>query len=161
MVRRHRLLVPVEAPKLPAAGYPLPAAEAPPKALRRRARTALSRVTTGKEILPGIDWRTATARRYQDIVARIAADQGGADRLSEVRLQLVRRYAGGAVLAEAMEAKLAKGEPIDISQYALLASSLVRIANRIGIDRRARSVAPALKDYIEGVAVSDDDAQDE
>jgi hypothetical protein len=126
MVRRHRLLVPIEALKLPAEGYPLPSAEAPPKALRRRARTALSRVTTGREILPGIDWRTATARRYQDIVARIAADQGGANRLSEVRLQLVRRYAGGAVLAEAMEAKLAKGEPIDISQYALLASMVER-----------------------------------
>jgi len=137
---------------MPADGRTQTAAKPPPRAMRPRARTAQSRVTTGKEILPNIDWRCATARRYQDIVARIASDQGGADRLTETRLQLVRRFAGGAVLAEMMEAQLAKGEAIDVGQYALLSSSLVRIATRIGLDRRARNITPTLSEYLESKA---------
>ena len=37
------------------------------------------------------------ARRYRDIVAHIAIDQGGADLCSESRMQLIRRFASGAV----------------------------------------------------------------
>lgn len=107
-----------------------------------------SRVTNGNDILPGVDGRSLIARRYRDIVAAIATDQGGADRLSEARLQLVRRFSAAAVLAEEMEAKLANGEQIDISQHALLCSSLVRLAQRIGIDRRARNITPSLSDYL-------------
>lgn len=51
-----------------------------------------------------------------------------------------------------MEAKLARGERIDLTEHALLSSTLVRIAQRIGIDRRARTIGPDLQDYIEGKA---------
>ena len=67
-------------------------------------------------------------RRYRDICAAIATDQGGAERLSETRLQLIRRFAAAACLAEAMEARLANGEQIDLAEHAQLASTLVRIA---------------------------------
>jgi hypothetical protein len=99
-----------------------------------------SRVTNGQEVLPGVDGRTTLARRYHDITAAIAADQGGVDQLSEARLQLVRRFAAAAVLAEQMEAQLANGEVIDIQQHALLVSTLVRVGQRIGIDRIPRDV---------------------
>jgi hypothetical protein len=46
------------------------------------------------------------------------------------------------VLAEEMETKLANGEEIDIAQHALLCSSLVRLAQRIGIGRRSRNITP-------------------
>lgn len=111
-----------------------------------------SRVTNGRAFLEGVDGRSALARRFRDIVAQLAADQGGADRLSEARLQLLRRFAAAAVLAEDMEGKLARGEPIDLQQHALLSSTLVRIAQRIGIDRRARTIVPDLKDYLDGKA---------
>jgi hypothetical protein len=39
-------------------------------------------------------------------------------------MQLIRRFASGAVLAEALEARLARGENVDISEYALLSSTL-------------------------------------
>jgi hypothetical protein len=58
------------------------------------------------------------------------------------RLQLVRRFAAAAVLAEQMESRLANGEQIDIQEHALLCSTLTRLAQRIGIERRARDVTP-------------------
>ena len=65
-------------------------------------------------------------------------------------MQLIRRFAALAVQAEAMEARLVNGEQIDIGEHALLSSTLVRIASRIGIDRRARNITPSLADYLEG-----------
>ncbi len=78
--------------------------------LSPRSVTNRSRISNGQEILPGVDQRLAIARRYRDLVAQIAIDQGGADRCSEVRMQLIRRFASGAVLAEELEARLARGE---------------------------------------------------
>jgi hypothetical protein len=113
-----------------------------------RSVTNRSRISNGKEILPGIDQRLAIARRYRDLVAQIVSDQGGVDRCSETRMQLIRRFASGAVLAEELEARLARGESVDISEYALLSSTLVRLANRIGIERVARVISPTLSDIL-------------
>jgi hypothetical protein len=43
-------------------------------------------------------------------------------------------------------------EPIDIQQHATLSSTLVRLAQRIGINRVARDVAPDLHRYLEAKA---------
>jgi hypothetical protein len=110
--------------------------------------TNRSRISNGRELLPDIDLRLAIARRYRDLVAQIAIDQGGVDRCSETRMQLIRRFASGAVLAEELEARLARGENVDISEYALLSSTLVRLANRIGIERVARDISPTLSDIL-------------
>lgn len=109
---------------------------------------ARSRLTNGKDILPGIDGRSVVARRYHDLVAQLVADAGGAERLSEVRAQLIRRFAALAVQAEAMEAQLASGQPIDLGEHALVSSTLVRISTRLGIERRAREITPRLQDYL-------------
>src|SRR3954451_8619561 len=110
--------------------------------LAPRVPLARSRVTNGTDVLPGIAQRPPIARRYRDICAAIASDQGGAQRLSEARHQLIRRFAAAAVLAEQVEARLAAGENIDIGDHALLSSTMTRIAQRIGIDRRAHTIVP-------------------
>jgi hypothetical protein len=104
-------------------------------------------------LLAGIDGRSATARRYKEILTTIIADQGGADRLSETRSQLIRRFAAASVLAETIEARIIEGEPVDLNEHAQLSSTLVRLAQRIGIDRRARNVTPTLSEYLEAKAV--------
>jgi hypothetical protein len=104
-------------------------------------------VTNGADILAGIDQRTVIARRYRDLVAVVAADMGGADRCSEARLQLIRRFAALSVQAEAMEAQLANGADIDITEYSQLTSTLVRVVSRLGINRVARDVTPDPLDY--------------
>jgi len=108
-----------------------------------------SRLTNKKDLLPGVDGRTVIYRRFRDIASQVALDQGGLDQLSEARLQLVRRFAATAVLAEQLEAALANGQEINVERHALLCSTLTRLAHRIGIDRRAKNVTPALRDYLE------------
>jgi hypothetical protein len=75
-------------------------------------------------------------------------DQGGPDQCSESRQQLIRRFAAAAVLAEQLEASLARGEKIDITEHALLVSTLVRVAQRIGIDRIPKMIVPTLNEYL-------------
>ena len=120
------------------------------RAAVQRKAMARSRVSNGREILPDIDGRSGIARRYRDIVSAILVDQGGVDRCSESRKQLIRRFAA-AVISEQMESRLANGEQINISEHAQLASTLVRIAQRIGINRRYKDITPALPDYLDAV----------
>jgi hypothetical protein len=102
-----------------------------------------SRVSNGRNVLPDVDGRSVIARRYRDIAGQIATDQGGADQCSESRLQLIRRFAACAVLAEQLEARLARGDEIDIQEHALLCSTMTRIASRLGIDRVPREIDAA------------------
>src|ERR1700733_98422 len=106
---------------------------------------AMSAVSNGHRILPDIDGRSMIARRYRDIASQIVSDQGGSDLCSESRLQLIRRFAAASVLAEELEAKLARGEQIDVSEHALLCSTLTRLASRIGVERRSKDETPSLQ----------------
>jgi hypothetical protein len=115
---------------------------------RQRKAQARSRLSNGRDLLPNVDGRSLIARRYRDIMSAIASDQGGVDRLSEARLQLIRRFAAAACLAEQLEARLARGEQIDIQEHSLLVSTMVRVAQRIGVDRVPRYVAPSLAEYL-------------
>jgi len=101
------------------------------------------------DLLPGWDGRSAGARRYRDLVLEIVADQGGIENLAQARLQLIRRFAAASVLAESLEASLVDGKTIDIAEHAQLCSSLVRLAQRIGINRRLKNITPDLQDYLE------------
>ena len=103
-----------------------------------------SRVTNHKDLLPGLDGRTGAARRFRDLVNSYIADMGGLDRCSEIKLGLLRRLAATTVQAEMLEARMVNGEAIDISQLCTLASTTVRISQRLGLERRTRDVTPPL-----------------
>jgi hypothetical protein len=116
------------------------------KPVRGRKVYGRSRISNGRDVLPNIDGRSVIARRYRDIANAILVDQGGIDQCSESRKQLIRRFAAAAVLAEQLESRLANGEQIDITEHATLSSTLVRLAQRIGIDRVPRDVSPTLSE---------------
>ena len=116
----------------------------------QRMLRARSRVTNGSDVLPGIDGRTEIARRYFDICQALIEDAAGLDRCSEAKLHLIRRFAAAAVMAENLEAKLARGEEIEIQEHATLSSTLVRLAQRIGINRVAKNITPSLSDILRG-----------
>src|SRR4029077_14802430 len=101
-----------------------PNSSADPAPVERRSSKQRSRMTNGTALLPDIDGRSAIARRFKDITSAILADQGGADQCSESRLQLIRRFAAAAVLAEQIESRLANGEQIDIQEHATLSTSM-------------------------------------
>jgi hypothetical protein len=120
----------------------------------RMPKARKSRVTNGADLLPNIDGRSVTARRYKDIASAILTDQGGIDRCSESRQQLIRRFAAAAVLAERLEGRLANGEDIDIEEHAKLSSTLVKLAQRIGLDRVAKDVGSNLGDFMRLAAMT-------
>jgi hypothetical protein len=120
----------------------------PSRSIEQLKRYGRSRVSNGTDVLPHVDGRSLIARRLRDIQSAIMIDQGGAERLSEARLQLVRRFAAAAVIAEQLEADLANGKPIDIAHHALLCSTLVRVARQIGVNRIARDITPTLDQYL-------------
>lgn len=115
----------------------------------QRKPTARARATNQPAILANADGRTLIARRFYDVCQAIIADQAGLARCSEARLQLIRRFSAAAVMAESMEARLAAGERIDVAAHAQLSSTLVRLASRIGIDRRSKAVLPSVQQYLE------------
>jgi hypothetical protein len=104
------------------------------------------KVSNGTRMLPETDGRLRTARRYKEIASAILVDQGG-DACSEARLQLIRRFSAAAVIAEELEARLVRGEAIDIAEHALLCSSLVRLAARIGLGRIPKQIG-TLAEYL-------------
>jgi hypothetical protein len=109
---------------------------------------ARSRVSNGKDWL-GVDQRSSIARRYRDLMHEAIADSGGLSECSQARLQLIRRLAALSVQLEALEAKLAEGAEIDITEYTALTSTLVRVISRLGLERRSRDVTPpSVADYL-------------
>ena len=116
-----------------------------PTAGKKQAR---SRLSNGRDVLPDVDGRSVVARRYRDIMSAVVSDQGGAQHLSEAQLQLIRRFSADSMLAEQMEARFAQGEQVNIQEYSVLVSTIVRVAQRIGIERRAKNVTPSLKQYL-------------
>ena len=120
-----------------------------------RAPALRARVTNHKDLLPGLDGRSATARRFRDLVNAFVADMGGLDRCSEIKLGLLRRLAAATVQAELLEAEMVNGEQIDIGQLCTLASTTVRIASRLGLERRTKPVLPTVKDYLEHVEAAE------
>jgi hypothetical protein len=113
-----------------------------------RVRRATSRMAAQHAEVQDIHSCFAASRRYGEIVAALINDQGGADDLSEARLQLVRRFAAYALLAEQMEAGLMRGDEINVSEHALACNMLVRIAHSIGLDRISHRGTPTLADYL-------------
>jgi hypothetical protein len=105
--------------------------------------------TNHKDLLPNVkDGRERQARRFRDVVRQLIADAGGIENCSEVKLGLVRRLAAATVLSEDLEGQAINGEPVSISEFCQLASTSVRLATRIGIERVARDVGSSLGDLL-------------
>lgn len=105
-----------------------------------------SRVSNGRDILPGVDNRTEVARRYHDVVTSVVADLGGEDRLSQTKMHLVRRFAATVAMVEQIESRFVLGQEIDYPTHATMTSTLARLANSIGLSRKMRAV-PSLSEH--------------
>ena len=115
-------------------------------------RTAVS---NGTKLLPGqVDGRSRFARRYRDLIQDMSGDLGGADRLSTLQHQLIRRAAALATRCEMAEADLAAGRAIDSERFASDVALIVRVARQLGLERVARDVTgqPDLKTYLAAMA---------
>jgi hypothetical protein len=127
------------------------AIEVEPVPIRNTAKNGRSKATNHRDLLPRIaDGRATQARRFRDLVRAFIADAGGIEACSEVKLGLARRLAAATVLSEELEIKAVNGEPVDIGTFCQLASTTVRLSQRLGVERVARDIGPSLSDILRG-----------
>jgi hypothetical protein len=108
---------------------------------------ARTRVGNGRKMfLAELDERSLIARRFREVYAQIVADIGGDP--TEAQSQIARRASALAVWAESAEAELAAGHAIDIAAFTTAANSLRRLLCDLGLERRARDIAPTLEGYL-------------
>jgi len=101
------------------------------------------------DLLPDVkDGRHAQARRFRDLVRQLVADAGGIENVSEVKIGLIRRLAAATVLSEEFESRAINGEAVSITEFCQLASTTVRLATRLGIERRMRDVSTTLGEML-------------
>jgi hypothetical protein len=91
-----------------------------------------------------LDGRTRARKQFDAIAEGIAVDLGGSGQLSTVQRHLVEAFAGCAIVLQAINARILLGEPVDIADQASAASVLVRLATRIGLERKLPDVTPSL-----------------
>src|SRR5262245_25736113 len=109
----------------------------------RQPQKGRSRISNHHDLLPEIsDGRAPAARRFRDLVRNYISDMGGIENCSAVKIDLLRRLAATTVVAELLESKVINGEPVDIAKLCTLASTTVRIATRLGLERQAREIVP-------------------
>ena len=89
----------------------------------------------------GIDGRTRDARRFRDLVASFSESLGGEAALSEADKALVRNAAALAVKAERMQARIVKGEDVDLEGLTRLSNCVSRVLSQLGVKRERRELA--------------------
>jgi hypothetical protein len=89
--------------------------------------------------LPGVSMRGLLGRRFRDLVADIAAELGGVDRLSVIELALIRGAAMDVMRQEDMIGKMMLGQPIDHEELTRAGNSARSALTKLGIKRQHRN----------------------
>jgi hypothetical protein len=104
-----------------------------------------SRLTNGRDLLPGVDGRSTWARLLRDVISAMFSHLGGEDITSEPQRMLVRRIACFEAelchLEFAFAQARAEGKaptPTDLDLYSRMTSAQRRLLEAVGLDRRPR-----------------------
>jgi hypothetical protein len=98
-----------------------------------------------------LDGRTRARKQFDAIARGIASDLGGESELSTVQKHLVEAFAGAAIHVHDKNARLLLGEEVDIVEHCQAISTLVRVAQRIGLRRVVRDITPTVADYVASI----------
>jgi len=85
--------------------------------------------------LEDLDRRTGAYRKTAELIDRVEADLGGADRLSTAQQQIVRHAALTGAMLEDLGARWLSGEPIDPALYVQLSNCERRLYETVGLRR--------------------------
>ena len=96
-----------------------------------------------KRSLP-LDQASGAARFFGRMVREIETDLGGHRALSRIQRELLQAFAGAATQIQYLNHQVLIGESseLDFATYAQLASTMLRIGARLGLQRRARDITP-------------------
>ena len=95
-----------------------------------------------------LDGRTKARKQFDAIADGVADDLKGSGKLSTIQLHLIEAFAGCAIIINAINAQLLSGEDIDIADHSQAASTLVRLASRLGLRCVPRDVTSSLDQYL-------------
>lgn len=125
----------------------------------RAAASTRSRITNGRQLLPGVDGRSLWARLYRDTQQALTDHLGGDSRTSEPQRLLIRRCTALEVELLALESRFTQAreqgeEPQagDLDLYARLGNAQRRFLEGIGLQSVPRDVTPDLQTYLQGRA---------
>jgi hypothetical protein len=131
------------------------------KPVWRRSRRDLKRRPRPQLLVRAeLDGRTGAARAFDRLVDQIVVDLGGREACSSLELNLIDAYVGVAIQIENLNCRQLLGQEIDLGIYCQCASTMTRIASRLGLRRRPRDVStPSLQDYLKDIEEGDQDEQ--
>ena len=114
------------------------------------------RAKRGSHGLP-IEQATGAARFFDRMVREIETDLGGRRQLSRIQGELIRAFAGAATTLQYLNVQVALGEAseIDLGGYSTIASTMLRIGSRLGLQRRPKDVT-SLSEYLEQIQAEDE-----
>ena len=92
--------------------------------------------------------RSSAAKEFDRLAAEIQTDLGRREQLSAIELALIEAFCGSAILLNGLNTKILLGQEIELSEYAAVVSSMVRVGSRLGLHRRQCDVTPSLGDYL-------------
>jgi hypothetical protein len=109
-----------------------------------------------------LEQATGTARFFDKMVREIETDLGGRRQLSRIQGELIRAFAGAATTLQYLNVQVALGETsaIDLGGYATVASTMLRIGSKLGLQRRPKDVT-TLADYLASLKETDVTAEAE
>jgi hypothetical protein len=90
---------------------------------------------------------TQAGRAFEAIVARVSADLGGADQLTEIEKHLVTSFAGAALLQGRQLSRILKGEKFNNHEYVSVSLAMIRASKRLGTKRQVKEVTPSPLEY--------------
>jgi hypothetical protein len=115
--------------------------------------TNKSRVTNGRWVLDGVDMRTPSARRFRDLCNGFEKEAGG--NLTETERAMVRQAAAMVLQAEALQARLVRGDvAVSADDTIRLTSEARRVLAPINGRDRKRETPSALDAYLSDEAAS-------
>jgi hypothetical protein len=122
--------------------------------LPSRNRSAL---TNGSRLLPGIDGRSAAARRFRDICANYEAEVG-AD-ITETERDLIRHAAFLTWRSEQLKADAINGKPVADDEIIRMAGAARRILATVAAKGKANAPGTSLAEYLNETYPNEGDDQ--
>src|SRR5262249_39329687 len=115
----------------------------PERARRKPHRATRPQLLTRDQL----DGRTNASKVFDGLVLALGGALGAREQLSTIQRALVEAFAGTCLALYQLNTKRVLGEQIDLAQHAQAVSAMVRVASRLGLQRRAREVTPDPLDY--------------
>ena len=115
----------------------------------RQKRTKRSK-RAPRDLVP-LDKASGAARFFDRMVREIESDLGGRRQLSRIESELIRAFSGAATSLQYLNHQVLLGESseIDLTGYATIASTMLRIGSRLGLRRVPRDVTPSLRELLQ------------